>query len=884
MKARKWIIRLIALLAVACLALGILPLAAMAEEESEAQTYEIPQDAIYLSTPEDVLALAENCISDTWSRDKFVVLAKDIDMTGVDFISIPTFGGIFLGQGYTVRGLTLTGEYDDYGFIRYLQAGAVVEGLNLEGSVQPSGSDNVNVGGIVGVNCGMVRNCSFTGTVSGSRQVGGLVGLNKGSGIVEGSSVSGLVHGNHYIGGLVGRNQGVIRTCRNEAEVNTLVEHNSVATDNLMGLDLENPVANESIKDATNLGGIAGISTGVIRDCENHGNIGYEKMGYNVGGIAGSQIGYISGCANYGVINGSNGVGGIVGQCKPNVVLEMGDNPLTALVDDMSGLMGSMSGLMNSMSGTMNGMNQNMQDMEDSLEILKDAENLDQDTLNAVLNDMSNSFNEMYNSMGSMGSDMTGQMEGMMGSMGSMVNSMEALSEGFNITIYDVSREDTQENTLAKVENCANYGPVLGESGVGGIAGVADVEDTTAAEEVEGQLTFSNEGEVVMRLVIRDCRNSATVSAASSYAGGIVGNMVIGVVMDCTNIGGLDGWNADYVGGIAGRCDSYLLNCDSRCTLAGSQYVGGVAGYAVEAENCWAIAEIAAGDKYVGGVLGHTETLPNGGEGMIRGNYYCIAGENPGGIDGIAYEGAAVPATAKEILAREEENGMMTTVTVRFRVQGQPDVVMEVPLGGTVALADIPQLEAGDQAQYRWKLVQSVTTGASGNVYLTQEQLTGILVDLTYEAEFDDKNTAVGSENLTEDGRPLALAVGRFDHGVTLKLTDMTLQQPTVNGVAVHKTWNVSMSHGGVEKLHYHIGEDVAAEDITLYVKSADGSWAVREFTVEGRYIIFAFTENDTAFALAVEEGGGFPVLAVVCVVAVAALGFFLAKKKKKKA
>ena len=883
MKHKKQIIRLIAFLALACLVIGFLPLAVWADEDTTAEEFQIPQDAIYLSTPEDLRKLAENCVSDSWSRDKVVVLTCDVDMTGMDFAAIPTFGGIFLGQGHTIRGIELTAEYSDYGFFRYLQAGAVVKDLHLEGRVQPEGNDNVNVGGLVGVNSGILRNCSFTGTVSGNRQVGGLVGLNGGSGILEGCTVSGLVHGNHYIGGLAGRNQGVIRTCANRAEVNPQADHNSVAADNLLGLDVENPSANESIKDATNLGGIAGISSGVIRDCENHGSIGSEKMGYNVGGIAGSQIGYITGCANYGTINGSNGVGGIVGQCKPNVVLAFGENPLDVLMADMSGLMGSMTGMMNSVSGTMGSISAEKENIEQSMDRLKDGENLDADTRNAILNDMSNSFNNMYNAMGSMGSDMTGQMEGMMGSVGAMANTMESLSQGFNITIYDVSREDTPDNTLAKVENCTNYGPVLGEVGVGGIAGVADVEDTTAAEEVEGQLTFSNEGEVVMRLVIRDCRNLAAISGADSYAGGIVGNMVIGAVLECTNIGGIDGWNADYVGGIAGRCDSYLAGCDSRCVLAGSRYVGGVAGYAVEVADCWAITEIAAGEKYVGGVLGDTEPLPGGENTRIQGNRYYLAGENVGGIDGICYEGATAPVTVKEILAREKENELLTTVTIRLRVQGREDVVMNVPLGSTIALADIPQLETEAHEQYQWQLVREVTTGADRDTYLNQDMLTKVLFDRTYVAVFDGKDTVVGSENLTAAGRPLALAVGGFNQGVTLKLTDMTLQQPTVNGVTVWETWNVTMSEGGVEKLHYHIPADVAAEDITLYVKGADGSWAVREFTVEGSYIIFSFTERDSAFALAVREGGSFSILAVAAIAAVAVLGGLLVYRKRKK-
>ena len=91
------------LLAVAvCMMLACMPLSAFAEEAEEIV---IPEDAIWLSTPEDILTLAENCVSDAWSRNKVVVLKNDIDLSGVDFVPIPTFGGTFLGQGFTVSGL-----------------------------------------------------------------------------------------------------------------------------------------------------------------------------------------------------------------------------------------------------------------------------------------------------------------------------------------------------------------------------------------------------------------------------------------------------------------------------------------------------------------------------------------------------------------------------------------------------------------------------------------------------------------------------------------------------------------------------------------------------------------------------------------------------------
>ena len=63
----------------------------------------------------------------------------------------------------------------------------------------------------------------------------------------------------------------------------------------------------------TDIGGIAGLSGGVIQSCRNEGAVGYEQIGYNIGGIAGRQSGYLDGCENSGKISGNKDVGGIVG-------------------------------------------------------------------------------------------------------------------------------------------------------------------------------------------------------------------------------------------------------------------------------------------------------------------------------------------------------------------------------------------------------------------------------------------------------------------------------------------------------------------------------------------------------------------------------------------
>lgn len=852
----------------ACMVLSCMPATVFAEE-TETGEFVIPEDAVYLSTPEDILELAENCISDAWSRGKVFVLKNDIDLSGVAFEPIPSFGGTFLGQQFTVSGFRLGGEQDAQGFFRYLQKSAVVDGLQLKGRVQPAGNANVDIGGLVGVNSGRVSNCSFTGTVSGTERIGGIAGRNKVSGIIENCTGSGTVYGDHYIGGIAGENLGVIRQSVNKANVNTHVDHNSVSAV-MSGLSLESFTARESISDATNIGGIAGTSSGVIRNCENRANIGYEKMGYNVGGIAGSQIGYITECENYGLINGSDGVGGIVGQFKPNVVLNMGENHMSELMDEMISLMGSMSGMMSSMQGMMGGLSFDKENMEESMDMLKNPENWDPDSINAAVNEMSNSFNAMYRDMMASGNRMVGQMSSMMGTMGGMVETMEKLNEGLNIRLIDISKEDTPENTQTKISSCRNFGKVCGETYVGGIAGIADIEDTTAQDDVQGQLNTSTEGEMIMRLVIRDCRNAGTVCANKQYAGGIVGKMTIGAVFGGMNTGNLDARKADYVGGIAGSSETYVTDSFSRGILAGNRYVGGIAGFGTEVTGCYAVTDIAAATKYAGGILGYTDPLPDEEMGLVLDNRYYLAGENLGGIDGICYDGATAPMTIREFLAVENLDPSFRTVDIRFAAEGRDNTVVTLDLGKSLPVAKIPQLEVGEHELYQWQLIPAVTAetlalGETADVrYISGERLTEVLFDQTYVAVFDAKNMVVASAEKTGSGRALALAVGAFDKDITLNLTDVTEQEAVINGIPVLQNWRVTMEDSGIEKLHYHIPEGVDADRIVLYVKDVSGNWVQREFILEGSYMIFPFTQGEGGFALEVLPEEKFPVMTVV--------------------
>ena len=308
-------------------------------------------EKIYVDSVDGLKEFSRKCRLDTWSRNKKVYLTQDLDLTGSGFVSIPTFGGYFDGQGHTIEGLTLTDAVSYTGLFCYTQESAVINNLTVKGTVRPAGTQIV-VGGLVGDNSGIILNCSFKGVVEGSDYVGGIVGFNELSGILMDCENDGKVTGAHYTGGIAGENMGNIVGCSNAADINTSNEDKGKSLEDINigqytsgllspgeGDDEDKEAA--AISNTIDSGGIAGLSTGIIQFCANSGAVGYEHVGYNIGGIAGRQSGYVYACENTAPVYGRKDVGGVVGQTEPYIAIDLSEDivyQLTENIDKMHDL------------------------------------------------------------------------------------------------------------------------------------------------------------------------------------------------------------------------------------------------------------------------------------------------------------------------------------------------------------------------------------------------------------------------------------------------------------------------------------------------------------------------------------------------------------------
>lgn len=105
--------------------------------------------------------------------------------------------------GSSSSSTAVNGIYEVGGLVGRNSMGSVTEAVYAAGSV----SGNSHIGGLIGLNAGLVNNAYATGQVDGQYNVGGLVGLNDRNSQVNLSFAAGSIVGMDFVGGLVGRNE-----------------------------------------------------------------------------------------------------------------------------------------------------------------------------------------------------------------------------------------------------------------------------------------------------------------------------------------------------------------------------------------------------------------------------------------------------------------------------------------------------------------------------------------------------------------------------------------------------------------------------------------------------------------------------------------------------
>ena len=840
-----------------CLLLVLsLPVTALAEEAQDSEE----GTTLRIARRQQFLDFAENCRLDSYSRNLSVILLMDIDLTGVDFSGIPIFCGNFDGNGHTVSGLSITRDGSNMGLFRYVDASGVIQNLTVSGAVTPDGSRSA-VGGIAGHNAGKVQNCFFDGTVSGSDDVGGIAGINAITGIIDGCHSKGVITGDHRVGGVVGNNLGVVRSCNNRSGVNTTAEENQIK---LSDISLETITGSESVSAVTDIGGIAGTSSGVIRQSKNRGNVGYQHMGYNVGGIAGTQTGYLYKCENFAQVYGRKEVGGVVGQMEPTTFIEYTEDTMQILQSQL----GTVSNLTGQAFSTIQDGNSDMgvqvDDLYNSLVDAKDAlDSLlpngddpyppDRDTIDAAINNANSSLaaagSSLYAIMDSV-SDTADSLSRIMRSIAGQISAMSATvgnaSQNLGGTIEDISDRDTAEILSGKVEKCTNSGAVLGDLNAGGVVGAIAYENRLDPEndlQIGGDNSMNFDTQ--LRAVILGCENSGSVTAKRQNVGGIVGWMALGLTKDCLSTGSIDAEDANYVGGVAGRSDGYIRRCSAKSAITGNAYVGGIAGEGLTVTDCRSMVQLTGSEK-TGAILGlkgehsgflksESDNTDETEEDTVTGNYYLTVGSDIGAIDGVSYADSAQPLEHDDFVELEGLDPIFKVISVRFVYDdGMMHTVTLAP-GEALSPDSIPKLP--EKAGYvgRWD-------------GLADADLSDIRFDISFQAVYTPEWETVQSEPLGESKLPTLLAQGQFSDNTPIQLTQMTKgPAPGVHDKFL-EGYAFTLPTGTADTLRYL--PETEQKNVRVMVKGADGSWREVSHTQDGSYLVFAIENGDESFCL----------------------------------
>ena len=332
-------------------------------------------DSIHIYNVNDLLALQSLCTLDTATQGKTIYLENDLDLTGTDFTGLPTLRGTFEGNHHTIFGLELTDKGSVQGFVRYLEEDGTVQNLTVSGTIAPAGLKET-LGGIVGVNRGMVRGCTFTGSITSDSEVGGIVGRNEATGEIISCTNTGSITAAVMAGGVAGQNLGSIVQCGNGGSVNTTEIKTSLDADTLMNVDTNRLSDGDTTQlkgTVRDVGGIAGKNGGIVQSCNNSGAVGYAHIGYNVGGIVGRQSGYLNGCANTGTVLGRKDVGGIVGQLEPELTILYSADKLDTLYSELDTLQGLMSTALVDAKNTSSAVSSQMSALTDTTQQAKDS-------------------------------------------------------------------------------------------------------------------------------------------------------------------------------------------------------------------------------------------------------------------------------------------------------------------------------------------------------------------------------------------------------------------------------------------------------------------------------------------------------------------------------
>ena len=835
-------------------------------------------NVIEISRVNELIEFANKCKYDSYSKDKIVKLTADIDVSGSDFKGISYFAGTFDGGSHIISGFNVDYRGSDFGFFRYIAESGFITNLNISGSINVTGSQE-NIGGIAGVNKGVINESSFSGKVNASTATGAIAGYNHENAKIVSCTSDADILATNQTGGIAGVNDGLISSCTSKSRVNT---QELDTTLDIGGVDVGTLNLTQNVIDRNDMGGIAGESTGIISDCVNYGKIGFAHTGYNVGGIAGKQSGKVITCSNEGEIYGRKDVGGIVGQAEPDIESEY----LNDRVDDVQSSIDIINSTLNNMSSSMNNASSDVKSYTENiidqykelLDKLQDKLNGNNDNDEKIEDFVDDISKDIENS--TVADDIHGVADTVDSEIRTIADSIERISAqikniGNTVTetmdvvtsdddyIEDISSADSAQNSDGVIAKSVNRGAVHGDINAGGIAGTMNVEYDV---DPEYDLDITETTNVRLRSTVSDvviyCINYGEVNSKKDCAGGIVGLQELGLVYGSEGYGTVKSETGNYAGGIAGNSASAITDSYSLCNVESEDYTGGICGKGYTMQNCISIPAILGDGEAKGSLAGIIES-----DGEVSTNIFV--NDIYGGIDDINYSGKADSASYEAVMAMENIPDGFHRVTLVFKADGNVIDTKNIAYNANLGVSELPAIPDKDGYYAQWP--ENIVSKP-------------ILQNTVVEAEYHVWVESVAGDIASQNDKPLFIAEGKFydDNKITLSKCDTDNLSGDIEYSYAWKMRGTDVKDKGTKTCHFYIKNTSGSSEV-WYRDNADSGWVKADAKEHGSYMTaeipyeadFAVIHKESSNMIYYICGG-----AAACIIVLAVI---IIKKRKKR-
>lgn len=835
-------------------------------------------NVIEISRVNELIEFANKCKYDSYSKDKIVKLTADIDVSGSDFKGISYFAGTFDGGSHIISGFNVDYKGSDFGFFRYIAESGFITNLNISGSINVTGSQK-NIGGIAGVNKGVINESSFSGKVNASTATGAIAGYNHENAKIVSCTSDADILATNQTGGIAGVNDGLISSCTSKSRVNT---QELDTTLDIGGVDVGTLNLTQNVIDRNDMGGIAGESTGIISDCVNYGKIGFAHTGYNVGGIAGKQSGKVITCSNEGEIYGRKDVGGIVGQAEPDIESEY----LNDRVDDVQSSIDIINSTLNNMSSSMNNASSDVKSYTENiidqykelLDKLQDKLNGNNDNDEKIEDFVDDISKDIENS--TVADDIHGVADTVDSEIRTIADSIERISAqikniGNTVTetmdvvtsdddyIEDISSADSAQNSDGVIAKSVNRGAVHGDINAGGIAGTMNVEYDV---DPEYDLDITETTNVRLRSTVSDvviyCINYGEVNSKKDCAGGIVGLQELGLVYGSEGYGTVKSETGNYAGGIAGNSASAITDSYSLCNVESEDYTGGICGKGYTMQNCISIPAILGDGEAKGSLAGIIES-----DGEVSTNIFV--NDIYGGIDDINYSGKADSASYEAVMAMENIPDGFHRVTLVFKADGNVIDTKNIAYNANLGVSELPSIPDKDGFYAQWP--ENIVSKP-------------ILQNTVVEAEYHVWIESVAGDIASQNDKPLFIAEGKFydDNKITLSKCDTDNLSGDIEYSYAWKMRGTDVKDKGTKTCHFYIKNTSGSSEV-WYRDNVDSGWVKADAKEHGSYMT-AEIPYEADFAVIHKESSN--MIYYICggdAACIIVLAVIIIKKRKKR-